>query len=105
MAIKKKMWFRSSRRNKNPNLSYFGLPNIFQSDNGTEFVNHLVEDLIKKEWRGKCTIIHERPRWPQSQGLVEQSNGTMKTMLASMMLEEKTDTVLPGFLSHGTIEK
>jgi hypothetical protein len=29
------------------------LPNIFQSDNGTEFVNQLVVKLIEKEWRGK----------------------------------------------------
>ena len=33
-------------------LAYYGLPNIFQSDNGTEFVNQLVEKLIEKEWRG-----------------------------------------------------
>ena len=37
-------------------LAYYGLPNIFQSDNGAEFVNHLVEDLVKKEWRGKYKI-------------------------------------------------
>ena len=35
-------------------LAHYGLPNIFQSDNGTEFVNHLVEKLIEKHWRGKC---------------------------------------------------
>lgn len=34
-------------------LAHYGLPNIFQSDNGTEFVNQLVEKLIEKEWRGK----------------------------------------------------
>ena len=33
-------------------LAYDGLPNIFQSDNGTEFVNQLVEKLIENEWRG-----------------------------------------------------
>ena len=33
-------------------LAHYGLPNIFQSDNGTEFVNQLVEKLIEKEWRG-----------------------------------------------------
>ena len=33
-------------------LAYYGLPNILQCDNGTEFVNQLVENLIEKEWRG-----------------------------------------------------
>ena len=34
-------------------LAYYGLPYIFQSDNGAEFVNQLLEKLIEKEWRGK----------------------------------------------------
>ncbi len=37
---------------------------------------------------GKCTIVHGRARHPQSQGLVEQANGTLKTMLAAMKQQE-----------------
>ncbi|CAF1081922.1 unnamed protein product [Brachionus calyciflorus] len=65
-------------------FSLFGLPTIFQSDYGTEFKNSLLRNLIES-WEGECKIIHGRPRHPQSQGLVEQSNGTMERMIASMM--------------------
>ena len=40
---------------------------------------------------GKCVIIHGRARHPQSQGLVKQANGTLKTMLATMKLQEKDE--------------
>ena len=89
--------------------------------------NHLVEKLIEKEWRGKkilnkyfglvafliimlgkCKIIHGRPRHPQSQGLIEQSNGTMKVMLVSILLEEKTDnwpSLLPKIMFNLNTQK
>ena len=68
-------------------FAYFGLPSILQSDNGREFKNALVAELIQS-WEGNCKIIHGRPRHPQSQGLVEQANGTLERMLASMMEQE-----------------
>ncbi len=46
-------------------------------------------DLIKK-WDGDCKLVYGRPRHPQSQGLVEQSNGTIERMIASAMEQEKT---------------
>jgi hypothetical protein len=61
---------------------YIGLPKILQCDNGKEFKNKEVHALIKK-WEGDCKMIHGRPRHPQSQGLVEQANGTMERMIAS----------------------
>ena len=101
-------------------LSYFGLPKILQCDNGLEFKNELMRKLVL-EWDGKkflslslslslikyyflicefiflkgeCKIIHGRPRHPQSQGLVEQSNGTLERMLAAFMAQEnRTDWV------------
>ena len=57
---------------------------------------------------GKCKILHGRPRHPQSQGLIEQSNGTMKTMLASMLLEQKTDdwpSLLPKIMFNLNTQK
>lgn len=33
-------------------------------------------------------MIHGRPRHPQSQGLVEQANGTLERMISSMMAQE-----------------
>lgn len=49
--------------------AYFGLPLILQSDNGREFKNLLMVDLINR-WDGDRKIIHGRLRHPQSQGLV-----------------------------------
>ena len=45
--------------------------------------------LIKK-WDGDCKVIYGRPRHPQSQGLIEQANGTVENMIAAMMEQEKT---------------
>ncbi len=36
-------------------LPYFGLPTILQSDNGLEFCNELVTNLVD-DWRGKLNI-------------------------------------------------
>ena len=53
------------------------------SDNGLEFKNKLMAEEIDN-WIGDCELRYGRPRHPQSQDLVEQSNGTITTMLASM---------------------
>ena len=62
-------------------FSIYGLPKILQSDNGLEFKNKKMVDLVKK-WDGDCKLVYGRPRHPQSQGLVEQSNGTIERMIA-----------------------
>ncbi len=67
---------------------YFGLPGILRSDNGKEFKNKLVAELLTN-WEGSCKTIYGRPRHPQSQGLVEQSNGTMEKMIVSMIAQCK----------------
>ena len=46
-------------------------------------------DLIKK-WDGDCKCVYGRPRHPQSQGLIEQANGTEENMIAAMMEQGKT---------------
>lgn len=71
-------------------LAYFGLPLIWQSDNCLEFKNSKMTILLKS-WDGNCKIIHGRPRYPQSQGLVEQANGTLERILASMMVQFETN--------------
>ncbi len=42
------------------------------------------------DWDGECKIIYGRPRHPQSQGLVEQANGTIERMLMALMAQHKT---------------
>ena len=52
---------------------YFGMPYLLQSDNGREFVNAIIKDLLQN-WDGLCKTINGRPRHPQSQGAVERGN-------------------------------
>jgi transposase InsO family protein len=61
-------------------LAYLGLPVIFQSDNGSEFVNHVLKELLNR-WPGNVTIIHSRPRHPQSQGAVESGHKPVQKLL------------------------
>jgi len=39
---------------------YFGLPKILQSDNGREFVNDIIRQVLKS-WPGEVTMINGRP--------------------------------------------
>jgi IS30 family transposase len=57
----------------------FGAPKILQSDNGREFVNSVINQLISR-WPS-CKIVNGRPRHPQSQGSVERSNQDVENML------------------------
>jgi hypothetical protein len=47
-----------------------------------------MKDLINS-WDGDCKLVYGRPRHPQSQGLVEQANGTLQRMLISAMEQQK----------------
>ena len=51
-AMKHKSAVEVTRGLKQHVLQYFGLPRILQSDNGTEFKNKLMNELIKN-WHGK----------------------------------------------------
>ena len=62
-------------------VSIYGLPKIIQSDNGSEFVNTVMES-VGIIWPGETSYIHGRPYHPQSQGLVEQAHTTIRTMLS-----------------------
>ena len=51
-------------------FSYFGLPKIIHSDNGSEFVNDITALVML--WPGKASFTNAAPGHSQSQGLVEQ---------------------------------
>ena len=49
-----------------------GAPHILQSDNGREFTANVIKE-VKDMWPD-CSIVHGKPRHPQSQGSVERGN-------------------------------
>jgi len=58
-------------------LVVVGIPRILQCDNGVEFKGVLL--ILLKKYGIK--IINGRARHPQTQGLIEQANGVVKTKL------------------------
>ena len=54
------------------------LPSIIQSDNGKEFVNKVIDDIVST-----CG----RPHYQQSQGLVEQAHCTLDRMIIAKVVE------------------
>lgn len=61
----------------------FGAPIVLQSDNGREFVNHIIHEMVAK-WPS-CKIINGRPRHTQSQGSVERSNQDVENMFKAWL--------------------
>ena len=61
---------------------YFGVPRILHSDNGREFVNIVIVDLLKC-WNSNIQLVSGRPRHPQSQGLVERAHQTLHKKMAA----------------------
>jgi hypothetical protein len=56
-----------------------GFPDFLQSDNGSEFVNSVLKELLQMV--PGVVMINGRPRHPESQGSVERSNQDIKPML------------------------
>jgi Transposase and inactivated derivatives, IS30 family len=80
-----------------------GFPEIFQSDNGSEFVAKIISTFLKSH---DVKIKHGKPYHPQSQGQVENLNKTVKQhlsrILQKMSREEAAKTwplLLPGIAS------
>lgn len=71
-------------------FSFFGTPKLLQSDNGREFVNEIVADVVSK-WPGETVIINGRPRNPRCQGLVEQGNAMVEKLLGIRLKENEDD--------------
>ena len=61
-----------------------GAPHILQSDNGREFKNANLAEMVREKWPD-CKIIHGKPRHPQSQGSVERVNREIKKVLGCLM--------------------
>lgn len=57
-----------------------GAPSILQSDNGREFANKLVQNVL--ELWPNCRLVHGKPRHSQSQGSVERANRDVEAILA-----------------------
>ena len=58
------------------------MPRILHSDNGREFVNIVIVDLLKC-WNSIIWLVSGRPRHPQSQGLVERAHQTLHKKMAA----------------------
>ena len=59
-----------------------GFPEIFQSDNGKEFVAKVISSFLK---RYGVQIKRGKPYHPQSQGQVENLNKTVKQHLSRLL--------------------
>ena len=66
-----------------------GLPSILHSDNGREFVNSVITEILN-DWPGQVQLVSGRPHHSQSQGVVEQTHYTLEWMLSAKVAEQKT---------------
>ena len=73
---------------------YLGLPKILQSDNGREFVNEIVKEVVRS-WPEEVVLINGRPCHSQSQGLVEKGNHLVEMQIQSMKNEWKESGDVP----------
>ncbi len=67
---------------------FFLGPLILQSDNGREFVNQVIQELMLM-WP-TLKLVNGSPRHPQSQGSVERSNQDIENMITSWCSDNKT---------------
>ncbi|XP_068220266.1 KRAB-A domain-containing protein 2-like [Palaemon carinicauda] len=65
-----------------------GAPVILQSENGSEFTAQIITEL-RSLWP-ELSIVHGKPRHPQSQGSVERANGDIKDMLVAWMADNNS---------------
>ena len=68
-----------------------GAPLILQSDNGREFKNSLLLNILNENWPS-TKIIHEKPRHPETQGSVERANQDIKRHFTAMMFENSDNS-------------
>lgn len=65
-------------------IPYFGIPEKLYSDNGSHFVNDVIKEMSRHL---KITLKNHCAYHPQSAGLVERTNGTIKNRLRKTMAE------------------
>ena len=69
------------------------MPSEILTDQGTNFMSKLLSQLLQVRW------IRTSPYHPQTDGLVERFNGTLKSMLRKTAVEGKNwDKLLPYLL-------
>ncbi|XP_068209297.1 KRAB-A domain-containing protein 2-like [Palaemon carinicauda] len=73
-----------------------GAPVILQSDNGSEFTAQIITEL-RSLWP-ELSIVHGKPRHPQSQGSVERTNGDIKDMLVAWMSDNNSTDWATGII-------
>ncbi len=80
-------------------LPEFNTPSVIQSDNGAEFQTQLESALN----RINIKLIHSSPYTPQSQGVIERFNRTLKSAIFEYMTRNDTNRyidVLPLFIEN-----
>ena len=78
-----------------------GQPKILHSDNGKEFVNKSMKDLLNDY---KVREVHGMPYKPRVQGVIERANGSLKTLIHKWMAERKShDWVTAAFKCTATL--
>ena len=68
---------------------HFSAPLLLHSDNGREFVNQVIHELLKL-WP-ECRMINGKARHSQSQGSVERCNRDIENMLACWQRDNNTN--------------
>ena len=66
----------------------FGFPQTLHTDNGKEFKNKKMQYFCQKHG---IKQVHGEPRTPQTQGLVERNNRTVKENLSNILKEIQAD--------------
>ena len=69
-------------------ITDYGVPGIIQTDNGREFNNSEVDDLLMELL---ATVVHGRSRHPQTQGKVESVNKSLKSLLRAKVVDTGDD--------------
>ncbi len=66
----------------------YGVPRVLQTDRGSQFLNHLVHDVVEivGGTHRFSTAYH-----PASNGIVERANGTLATRLRALLLDRNTE--------------
>ncbi|XP_070207867.1 uncharacterized protein [Littorina saxatilis] len=69
-------------------FSRVGLPDEILSDRGTQFSSDLMREVCRLL---SVAQLHSTPYHPQTNGLVERFNGTLKSLLRRLMAEKPSD--------------
>jgi hypothetical protein len=78
-------------------FSSTGLPDEILCDQGTQFTADVMREVMRML---SISQLHSSPYHPQTNGVVERFNGTLKSMLKKLMADKPTDwdRYLPGAL-------